>query len=171
MPLRFDATLKDLVQHFVHDYEIQMGLSDLGPFTPLNVDLSTITAATDIALGHGDPPDRVVDINFQSGPDEELQARVLLYHALLHFRYRVPVHSVVVLLRPLADRRQLTGKLRYVGRHPKGKMNFDYEVIRLWQQPARRYLSGGLGTLPWRLFVGCPQRLLWRRHWHRLSAA
>jgi len=115
MPLPFDATLKDLVQHFLHDYEVQMVLSDLGPFTPLNVDLSTVTAATDIALGHGDPPDRVVDINFQSGPDEELPGRVLLYHALLHCRYRVPVHSVVVLLRPLADVRQLTGKLGYVG--------------------------------------------------------
>src|SRR5207245_7402921 len=109
---------------------------------------STATAATDIALGHGDPPDRVVDINFQSGPDEELSGRVLLYHALLHVRYRVPVHSVVVLLRPLADRRQLTGKLRYVGRRRKGRMDFSYEVIRLWQQPVRRYLVGGLGTLP-----------------------
>ena len=64
MPLRFDATLKDLVQHFVHDYEVQMRLSDLGPLMPLNVDLSTITAATDIVLGHGDPPDHIVDINF-----------------------------------------------------------------------------------------------------------
>ncbi len=148
MPLPFDATLKDLVQHFLHDYEVQMGLTDLGPLTPLNVDLSTITAATDIALGHGDPPDRIVDINFQSGPDDELPGRVLLYHALLHFRFRVPVHSLVVLLRPVADRRQLTGKLRYVGRPGKSKMNFSYEVIRLWEQPVRRWLRGGLGTLP-----------------------
>lgn len=148
MPLPFDATLKDLVQHFLHDYEVQMGLSDLGPLTPLNVDLSTITAATDIALGRGDPPDRVVDINFQSGPDAELPARVLLYHALLHFRFRVPVHSVVVLLRPVADRRQLTGRLRYVSPRHRSKMDFSYEVIRLWEQPVRRFLDGGLGTLP-----------------------
>src|SRR5437870_7809268 len=128
MPLPFDATLKDLVQHFLHDYEVQMGLSDLGPLTPLNVDLSTITAATDIALGHGDPPDRVVDLNFQSGPDEELAPRVLLYNALLHHRFRVPVHSVLVLLRPVADHVQLTGKLRYEGRRRKSKMEFIYEV-------------------------------------------
>src|SRR5215470_266271 len=96
----------------------------------------------------GEPPDRVVDINFQSGPDEELPGRVLLYHALLHYRYRVPVHSVVVLLRPLADVRQLTGKLGYVGRRRKGSIDFSCEVIRLWQQPVRRFLGGGLGTLP-----------------------
>src|SRR5262249_42052555 len=146
--LPFDATLKDLVQHFLPDYEAQMGLSDLGPLTPLNVDLSTITAATDVALGHGDPPDHIVDINFQSGPDEQLPARVLLYHALLRFRYGVPVHSIIVLLRLAADQRQLTGKLRYIGRPRKGKMDFSYEVIRLWKQPVRRFLTGGLGTLP-----------------------
>jgi len=148
MSLPFDATLKDRVQNYLEDYETQMGLRGLGPFTPLNVDLSTITAATDIALGHGDPPDRIVDVNFQSGPAEELPGRVLLYNALLHYRYRVAVHTLVVLLRPLADRRQLTGKLRYVGRPRKGKMEFSYEIIRLWRQPVRRYLAGGLGTLP-----------------------
>ena len=148
MPMPFDATLKDLVQRFLHDYEVLMGLSDFAPLAPLNVDLSTVSAATDIALGQGDPPDRVVDINFQSGPDQELEARVLLYHALLHYRYRVPVHSVVVLLRPVADPRQLTGKLRYAARPRRSKMDFAYEVIRLWQQPVQRLLSGGLGTLP-----------------------
>ena len=81
MPMPFDATLKDLVQSFLHDYEVQMGLSEFAPLTPLNVDLSTVTAATDVALGHGDPPRRVVDINFQSGPDESLEARILLYNA------------------------------------------------------------------------------------------
>src|SRR5947209_20576515 len=121
MPLPFDATLKDLVQHFLHDYEVQMGLSDLGPFTPLNVDLSTLSAATDIALGHGDPPDRVVDLNFQSGPDEDLAARVLMYNAVLHYRLRVPVHSVILLLRPAADHRTLTGRLHYESKKRKGR--------------------------------------------------
>src|SRR5205809_179697 len=63
MPLPFDATLKDLVQHFLHDYEVQMGLSD-------------------------------------------------------------------------------------VGRRRKGRIEFNYEVVRLWEQPVRRFLRGGLGTLP-----------------------
>jgi hypothetical protein len=45
MAMPFDVTMKDLVQSFVHDYELQLGLADLGPLTPLNVDLSTLTAA------------------------------------------------------------------------------------------------------------------------------
>jgi hypothetical protein len=160
MSLPFDATLKDLVQTYLPDYERSLGLTEFAPLVPLNVDLATISAATDIALGHGDPPDHVVDLNFQSGPDPDLAARMLMYQAILHYRYRVPVHSVVVLLRPAADHPHLTGRLRYSGKRRKGKMDFSYEVIRLWQRPTRPFLTGGLGALPLaslcRLPVGVP---------------
>jgi hypothetical protein len=58
----FDATLKDLVPDFVDDYDAQLGLREFEPLVPLkslNVDLSTVTAATDVALGQGDPPAQV----------------------------------------------------------------------------------------------------------------
>jgi predicted transposase YdaD len=114
---------------------------------PLNVDLSTLSAATDVALGHGDPPDLVVDLNFQASRDADTVPRVMLYHAALHLRYRVPVHSIVVLLRPAADDPAMSGKLHYRPRPGKGKMEFSYEVVRLWRMPVERILAGGLGTL------------------------
>jgi hypothetical protein len=146
--LPFDATLKNLVQDYLPDFEQSLDLGEFAPLALLNVDLSTLSAATDIALGHGQPPDRVVDLNFQSGPDEDLAARVLMYNAVLHYRLRVPVHSVVLLLRPAADHRTLTGRLHYESKKRKGRMTFTYEVIRLWRQPAERFLDGGMGTLP-----------------------
>jgi len=148
MPLPFDATLKDLVQSYLPDYERQFGLLDLSPLTPLNVDLSTISAATDIALGRGDPPDTVVDLNFQASKDKDLAARVLLYNSLLHYRFHVPVHSVIVLLRQAADDESLTGRIRYEVQRHKGMMDFSYEVVRLWEQPLEQLLTGPLGTLP-----------------------
>jgi hypothetical protein len=156
--LPFDATLKDLVQDYLPAYEEALDLEAFAPLTPLNVDLSTISAATDIALGHGDPPDRIVDLNFQSGPDPHLDARVLMYNAVLHFHYHVPVHSVLVLLRPAADPAHLTGRLRYPGKRRRGKMDFTYEVVRLWQQSARRFLTGGLGVLPLTPLCRLPHR-------------
>jgi predicted transposase YdaD len=146
--LPFDATLKDIVQQFLRDYEQLLDLNTFAPLSPLNVDLSTISAATDIALGHGDPPDRIVDLNFQSGPDPHLDARVLMYNSVLHYRYHVPVHSVLILLRAVAEHRNLTGRLRYRGKRHKGKMDFSYEVVRLWQRPTKLFLTGGLGVLP-----------------------
>ncbi len=148
MPMRFDATLKDLVQSFLPDFERQLELTDLGPLTPLNVDLSTISAATDIVLGHGDPPQTIVDLNFQASRDKDLAARVLMYNGLLHHRFNAPVHSLIVLLRPEADDRQLRGRVRYQVRSRKSRMDFTYEVVRLWQWPVDRLLEGGLGAMP-----------------------
>ena len=148
MPMPFDATLKDLVQSYLPDYVHQLELTDLGPLTPLNVDLSTISAATDIVLGHGDPPQTIVDLNFQASRDKDLAARVLMYNGLLYHRFHAPVHSLIVLLRPEADDRELTGRLRYQVRSRKSKMDFTYEVVRLWQWPVNRLLEGGLGAIP-----------------------
>jgi predicted transposase YdaD len=148
MPLPFDATLKNILQKFTHDFEEQLGLVGPQPASVLNVDLSTVSAATDIVLGYGDPPLQLVDLNFQSSRDADLVQRLLMYNALLHHRYRVPVHSVVVLLRPAADDPALTGELRYQGWPRRGKVTFKYEVVRLWQRPVRRVLLGHRGTLP-----------------------
>lgn len=131
MPLRFDATLKDILQKFTRDFEEQLRLIGPEPATVLNVDLSIISAATDFVLGYGDPPVRLVDLNFQSSRDSELARRLLMYNALLHHRYRVTVHSVVMLLRPAADDAALTGELRYQAWPRRGKMLFKYEVVRL----------------------------------------
>jgi hypothetical protein len=148
MPLPFDATLKDLVQNHPHDWEVKLGLRGPEPVTVLNVDLSTISAATDVALGFGDPLQWLVDLNFQASRAADLADRILLYNALLRYRYHVPVHSLVLLLRSAADDPNQTGKVRYQVRPRRGKMDFGFEVVRLWRWPVKRILTGGVGTLP-----------------------
>jgi hypothetical protein len=86
MPLLFDATLKDILQKFTRDFEEQLGLIGPEPVRVLNVDLSTISAATDFVLGYGEPPVRLVDLNFQTSRDVALAQRLLMYNALLHHR-------------------------------------------------------------------------------------
>jgi hypothetical protein len=61
-----------------------------------------------VAFGFGAPVQEVVDLNFQSGPDARIPARLHLYNAAFHLRYQVPVRSVLVLLRPKADANDLT---------------------------------------------------------------
>jgi predicted transposase YdaD len=156
MPLSFDATLKDIVHRHTADFEAVFRLTGPAPGAVVNVDLSTITAASDVVIGYGRPPVALVDLNFQAGRDRHLADRVLLYNALLRHRYHVPVHSFVVLLRRAADDRTLTGRLRYRAVPRRGKMDFSFEVARLWQVPVRRLLSGGVGTLPLALLGQTP---------------
>src|SRR5579872_819796 len=146
MPFPFDAALKDIVPDHATDYAGVFRLPKDKPMTPLNVDLSTVSAASDVAFDYGEPLEEIVDINFQSGGDPHADWRFHLYNAALGHNFHVPVRSLAVLLRPAADHPNLTGKLRY-GRG-KTRVQFNYDVIRLWQQPVRPFLKGGLGLLP-----------------------
>jgi hypothetical protein len=157
MPLPFDATVKDLVFRFPTDYGQEFARTGSTPLVALNVDLSTITAATDVVLGRGDPLDALIDLNFQSGWADDLLARVLLYNALLYYRYRVPVHSIVVLLRPLANDLRLDEGVHYSVWPERGQTDFRFEVVRLWQRPVEEFLTGGLGTLPLAPLAQLPQ--------------
>jgi hypothetical protein len=121
-------------------------LPRIEPAVALNVDLSTISAATEVAIGFGSPLQEIADLNFQSGPDTNVDARVLLYNVALHFRFKVPVRTLLILLRPKADSKSLTGKLTYVAGN--SSVEFNYEVVRMWQQPIEPFLRGGLHLLP-----------------------
>lgn len=85
MAFRFDATLKDIVAQHPGDFAAAFGLTGIEPVRVLNVDLSTISAASDIVLKRGEPPVEIVDLNFQSGPDGKLPQRLHLYSALLNY--------------------------------------------------------------------------------------
>jgi hypothetical protein len=145
MPLAFDATLKDLVRSYPRDWLVGLDFPISGPVEVLTPDLSTLTAFTDVVLRVGDG---LVHLDFQSGADPHLPRRLLLYNALLHRHYGLPVHSLVVLLRPSANRSDLTGQVRYEGRPGRGRLDFQFEVVRLWEVPVDTLLAGGLGTLP-----------------------
>ncbi len=53
MSFPFDATLKDILGQDAADLRPVFHLPDIEPAQPLNVDLSTISAATDVAFGFG----------------------------------------------------------------------------------------------------------------------
>ena len=145
MPYPFDATLKEILSLRPEDCVPVFDLPRTRART-LNVDLSTISAATDVAFGFGSPLEEVVDLNFQSGPDPSVPARLHLYNAAFHLRFQVPVRSVLILLRPKADSDRMTGKLAYTSGGQR--VEFEYGVVRMWQQPVEPFLCGGLGLLP-----------------------
>jgi hypothetical protein len=73
---------------------------------------------------------------------------LLRYNALLAARDQLPVETALVLLRPPADGRALSGRLDGRRADRATGLLFDYTVVRLWEQPVTALLSGGLATLP-----------------------
>ena len=144
----YDATLKAMLEASPADWPRLAGFR-VGRAEVIDADVSTVTAATDKVLRLSGDADAVMHFDFQAGPDAGLPRRVHGYSALLEERHRLPVHSVIVLLRPEADLRSITG--RYERLFPgvaEPYLTFRYQVIRVWQLPAERLLAGGPGTLP-----------------------
>ena len=153
----FDAVLKDIVRRHVADYAAEFRLP--GVTTVLDVDLSTVSAATDVVLADANPPRAAVaTLDFQSRHDEHIDDRVLMYHALLRHRFHLPVHGVVLVLRPDAFRPSMTGGVRYRTAGGRGKMDFGYELVRLWEVPADELLASGAGTAPLAVLGRLPGR-------------
>jgi hypothetical protein len=144
---KFDATLKDLGSEYPRDFLLTFDQATMRP-VKLNVDLSTITTSADIVLGLGDPLEEIVHIDFQSTAMKTKHVDIAAYNVLLYRTYLVPVHSIVILLRPAAAHSNLNGTVSYNARPGRGSMIFTYELVRVWERPVEEFLAGALGTLP-----------------------
>jgi hypothetical protein len=103
-----------------------------------------VTASADRVLRVLEPSPWLLHLEFQASRDDGLARRVLKYNVLLQDRHDQPAESVIVLLRREADDARLNGRFESVSPRGGGRLAFEYEVIRLWQQPVDAILAGGL---------------------------
>jgi hypothetical protein len=157
MSMTFDATLKDMGRDSPEGFLAAFDRPAAGPVKLLNVDLSTVTTAADLVLGLGETPEEIIHLDFQSSAAAWKHADVMVYNALLFAHYHVPVHSVVVLLRPQAGHSNINGVIRYAARPGRGGMEFGYEVVRLWERPAEELLAADLGVAPLAMLGRLPE--------------
>ncbi len=157
MSMPFDATLKDLVRAAPADFLISFDQPPTGALRLLNVDLSTVTTAADLIIGVGAPLAEVIHLDFQSSAAAWKHADILVYNALIYANYHVPVHSIVILLRPQEAHSNLNGVVNYAARSGRGKMDFGYEVVPLWERSAQELLAGPLGTAPLTVLGALPE--------------
>jgi hypothetical protein len=112
----------------------------------VDADLSTISAAADKLILVDGPNPYAAHHEIQSGPRPNLDLDMLFYNVLGRRIHGVPVKSVVTALRPSA----LSGTIGGVfdTADPQHKLEFSYKIIRVWELPPAKLLSGGIGTLP-----------------------
>lgn len=157
MAMTFDATLKDMGRECPEGFLAAFDHAPTAPVSVLNVDLSTVTAAADIVYGLGEPLQEIIHIDCQSSAAAWKHADLMLYNAALFARHHVPVHTVVILLRPEAAHSNMNGLVDYTARPGRGRMMFEYEVVRLWQRPVDQLLAADVGVLPLALLGKLPK--------------
>jgi hypothetical protein len=159
MAMTFDATLKEMGRDSPRGFLETFDRLPTGPVRLLNVDLSTVTALADLVLGLGDPLEEIIHFDFQSSAAAWKHADALAYHALLFAHYHVPVHTVILLLRPAAAHSNMSGEIRYAPRPGRGSMDFSYEVVPLWEWPVDVLLAADLGVTPLAVLGHLPEGL------------
>ena len=157
MSLPFDATLKDMGQVSPRGILSTFDSAPTLPVALLNIDLSTVTTSADLVFGLGQPLQEIVHLDFQATASATKHSDVLVYNALLYRQYLVPIHSIAVLLRPKAAHSNLRGAVTYSPRPDRGKMDFRYEVVRLWEIPIADLLKADVGVLPLAVLGELPQ--------------
>jgi predicted transposase YdaD len=143
----YDATFKQLVEAHPSDWIALVGLPPGTEVAAVEAELSSITAAADKVIRVGGPAPYIAHLEFQAGPDPDLDRRVLMYNVLLRWRHNLPVRSVVLLLQPKAMTPRLVGGVTDVD-HADWRLEFRYRAIRAWEQPTALFMGGGIGTLP-----------------------
>lgn len=147
-PRRYDVATRTLIDTDPEGWLTWVGLPVDGPVQTIDSEVSTVLAVVDKVLRVDAPSPWLAHLELQASRDRLLPVRLLQYHALLLHRHELPVATTVVLLRPEASGRELSG--RFVQRGPRGEetVSFNYTVVRLWQRPVDELLTGSLGIAP-----------------------
>ena len=114
----------------------------------LDSNISIFSPEIDRAIRVGGPHPYIVHTEFLSGRDTGLPERSFWYNTVLGQKYHVPVWSVLVLLRPVADGPELTGVFEQSFPGRGLSLVFRYDVIRIWLEPPEKFLTAGLSMLP-----------------------
>lgn len=156
----YDAATKDLIESDPASLLRYLGFQVSGPVTVQNSDLSTVVAESDRILFVEEDPPWLGHVEIQSSPESQLDLRIDRYSLLIEYRERLPVVSAVLLLRPEADSPSITG--RRVCQWPNGEIyrEFQYHVVRAWEQSAETILRGPLAMLPLATLAKVPEAQL-----------
>jgi len=143
-----DNTLKHLTELSPKDWVIQGGWNAVSA-SLIDADIGTITGATDKVIRVKGPPDWLLAIDFQSGHDTVAKLPdLLLYNSAMYKRHGLRVRTLLVLLHRGADSPQLTGIYERGFPGEPFDVALRYRCLRVWEVPAKKWLSGGLGLLP-----------------------
>ncbi|MGE3273278.1 MAG: hypothetical protein AB7P40_31385, partial [Chloroflexota bacterium] len=135
MPGPFDVSTPYLMQAYPDDWLAYLGFPSRRVAEVVDVNLSAVSAEVDKVLRVGDTPPWLVHLEFQSSYDATIGERLVRYNTMLHVQYRLAVASILVLLRPAADGRTVSGVYQIAVPDRQPYLTFAYGVRRLWHEP------------------------------------
>lgn len=131
----FDDTCKFLAEHFSADFASWLlgETVTLTEIQPSELSLDPIRADAMILL---QSEDSILHLEFQTIPKENIPFRMLDYRVRGNRRYKgKPMRQVVIYLKPT------TSELAYQTSYNLERTRHEFDVVRLWEQPASLFLQ------------------------------
>ena len=146
MVKRYDASIKHMVELHPADWLAAARFPIGDSVTVIDADISSISPAADKVLRVGGPYPYIGHLEFQANPDpDSIVGRCSIMWCWAGGTCcRFEVRYFCFVPRPMPAR---TGVVRDVAADDS-MLEFRYRLVRVWEQPAEFFLSGGLGTLP-----------------------
>jgi predicted transposase YdaD len=145
---RFDVSAKELVWDDPAAWLDWLRIGPAGPVEVIDSDITAITAAADKVIRVGGTEPYLVNVELQSNYQSDLAETIWFRQAALFHRHRLPVLTVLVLLRPKANSPRLTGTFEI--NMPDGWLTnrYNYRVLKLWGEDPEPYLTAGVNLVP-----------------------
>ena len=124
----------------------ELGLPD-GQITVLDTDLSSTLQADRLFRVDG-PVCAIVHLEIESSGHLKIPERLLRYNVVTRGVYELPVHSVLMLLRPEANASDLTGNYLIYGADKEPYITFRYSVLRVWEKSIEDFFAAGAVLAP-----------------------
>ncbi len=144
----FDVSTKELVWDGPAAWLERFGIGPPGPAEVIDSDITTLTAAADKVIKVGGPEPYLVNLEFQSSHDKELVKTTWFRQAALYHRHRLPVLTVLVLLRREANSPSFTGTFEICMRDGWQTNQYNYKVVRMWEEDPEPYLTSEINLVP-----------------------
>ncbi len=145
---RFDISTKELIWDGPAEWLEGLRIGPAGPVEVIDSDITTLTAAADRVIHVGGAEPYLVNVELQSSHQTDLAETVWFRQTALFHRHRLPVLTVIILLRREANSPSLTGGFEI--KMPDGWLTnrYNYRVVRMWGEDPEPYLSGGVSLVP-----------------------
>jgi hypothetical protein len=129
---RFDISAKELVWDGPAAWLDRFGIGPHGPVEVIDSDVTALTADADKVIKVGGPEPYLVNIELQSSHDKDLVETTWFRQAALYHRHRLPVLTVLVLLRIATN--SPSNKVSFDIRMRDGWQTnqYNYRVVRMW---------------------------------------
>jgi len=145
---RFDVSAKKLVWDDPADWLDRLGIGPPGPAEVIDSDITALTASADKVIRVGGSELYLVNVELQSSHQTDLAETIWFRQAALFHRHRLPVLTVLVLLRKEANSPSLTGTFEICMTDGWQTNRYNYRVVRLWTEDPESYLAAGVNLVP-----------------------